>query len=67
VERSSNDDSPIYTVRYGVRASILLPLAEKFSIRKIHVHRNNKVLKSAARLFISPYEELLQSGVKRLL
>jgi hypothetical protein len=36
-ERSSNDDSPIYTVHYVVRASILLPLFGPLSQRVIAV------------------------------
>jgi hypothetical protein len=34
-ERSSNDDSPMYTVHYVVRASILLPLSGHLSQRAI--------------------------------
>jgi hypothetical protein len=35
VERSSNDDLPMYTVHYVVRASILLPLSGPLSQRAI--------------------------------
>jgi hypothetical protein len=34
-ERSSNNDSPMYTVYYVVRASILLPLSGPLSQRAI--------------------------------
>jgi hypothetical protein len=37
VERSSNDDSPIYTVHYVVRVSILLPLSGPLTQRAIAV------------------------------
>jgi hypothetical protein len=36
-EQSSNDDSPMYTVRYVVRASTLLPLSGPLSQRVIAV------------------------------
>jgi hypothetical protein len=36
-ERSSNDHSPMYTVHYVVRASILLPLSGPLSQRAVAV------------------------------
>jgi hypothetical protein len=41
-EQSSNDDSPMYTVRYVVRASTLLPLSGLLSQRAIAVLNENK-------------------------
>jgi hypothetical protein len=37
VEQSSNDDSPMYTVRYVVCASTVLPLSGPLSQRAIAV------------------------------
>jgi hypothetical protein len=58
-ERSSNDDSPIYTVRYVVCASTLLPLSGPLVLELAMTTETFKLNLYSKRYFISRLSKLI--------